>query len=69
MFVCFVIFQEDVLTNLCSLVGQSPPAFLMTPKTRSPKELTTAKSTTGVTRVVGFRKVLRGELYFRIVWS
>ena len=33
MFVCFVIFQEDVLTNVFGLIGKQPPAILIPPKT------------------------------------
>jgi len=32
MFICFVIFQEDVLTNLFSLVGKDPPQALLPAK-------------------------------------
>jgi len=34
MFLCFVIFQTDVLTNLCGLFGKSPPDWLIAPSTR-----------------------------------
>merc|ERR1712139_375074 len=32
MFVCYVIFQEDVLTNVFSLFGKQPPQALLPPK-------------------------------------
>ena len=32
MFICFVIFQEDVLTNLFSLIGKEPPQALLPAK-------------------------------------
>jgi len=41
-FICFVIFQEDVLTNLFKLVGSTPPAFLMAPKSSKSSKSTGA---------------------------
>jgi len=37
MFVCFVIFQEDVLTNIFNLIGKQPPAVLLQPKSSKAK--------------------------------
>jgi len=37
MFVCYVIFQEDVLTNIFSLFGKQPPKALLPPKSTKSK--------------------------------
>jgi len=37
MFICYVIFQEDVLTNVFSLFGKQPPKALLAPKSSKSK--------------------------------
>merc|ERR1712176_1383905 len=55
MFVCFVIFQEDVLTNLFKLFGQEPPQALLPAKSsKSTKsaasEISSVKPTTAAVK-------------------
>jgi len=55
MFVCFVIFQEDVLTNLFKLFGQEPPQALLPAKSsKSTKsaasEISNVKPTTAAVK-------------------
>jgi len=52
MFICFVIFQEDVVTNLFKLAGQTPPEFLIPPKSSKATPSKSAASSAGpVTKV------------------
>ena len=58
MFVCYVIFQEDVLTNLFKLFGQEPPQALLPAKSsKSTKsaasETSNVKPTTAAVKKVG----------------
>ena len=57
MFICFVIFQEDVLTNLFKLFGQEPPQALLPAKSsKSTKsaasEISSIKPTTAAVKKV-----------------
>jgi len=55
MFICFVIFQEDVLTNLFSLFGKEPPQVLLAPKSSkasksAASEISSVKPTTAAVK-------------------